>query len=33
MQETGSHRALVGSDGRLEGIVTAFDLLRLVPTA
>lgn len=26
MKDTGSHRVLVGADGRLDGIVTAFDL-------
>jgi CBS domain-containing protein len=31
MRETGAHRVLVGAAGRLEGILTAFDLLRLVP--
>ena len=33
MHEAGTHRVLVGSDGRLDGVVTAFDLLRLVPSA
>lgn len=31
MRGTGIHRVLVGTEGRLEGIVTAFDLLRAVP--
>jgi CBS domain-containing protein len=31
MREEGLHRVLVGSDGRLQGIVTPFDLLRAVP--
>ena len=30
MRDTGTHRVLVGSQRRLEGIVTAFDLLRAV---
>lgn len=30
MREAGVHRVLVGDDGRLEGIVTAFDLLQEV---
>ncbi len=33
MRETGCHRVLVGADGRLEGIVTAFDLLGAVSNA
>jgi CBS domain-containing protein len=31
MRHEGIHRVLVGADGRLEGILTAFDLLRTVP--
>jgi CBS domain-containing protein len=31
MRDGGIHRVLVGSQGRLDGIVTAFDLLRVVP--
>lgn len=31
MRDAGIHRVLVGTRGRLEGIVTAFDLLRAVP--
>jgi len=31
MRDSGIHRVLVGTRGRLEGIVTAFDLLRAVP--
>lgn len=31
MRDAGIHRVLVGTGGRLEGIVTAFDLLRAVP--
>jgi CBS domain-containing protein len=30
MRSEGIHRVLVGSDRRLEGILTAFDLLRIV---
>lgn len=30
MRDSGIHRVLVGSQGRLHGIVTAFDLLRAV---
>jgi CBS domain-containing protein len=30
MRDEGIHRVLVGTDGRLEGIVTPFDLLRVV---
>jgi CBS domain-containing protein len=30
MHREGIHRVLVGADGRLEGILTAFDLLRAV---
>ena len=32
MRDQGIHRVLVGNDGRLEGIITAFDLLALVET-
>lgn len=32
MREEGVHRVLVGTDGRLEGILTAFDLLVLPRT-
>jgi CBS domain-containing protein len=31
MRDEGIHRVLVGSPGSLDGIVTAFDLLRAVP--
>jgi CBS domain-containing protein len=30
MRQEGIHRVLVGADGRLEGILSAFDLLRAV---
>lgn len=33
MRDEGLHRVLVGHDGRLEGIVTTFDLLRAVPVS
>ena len=33
MRSAGTHRVLVGSGGRLEGIVTAFDLLCAVPAS
>lgn len=33
MRETGCHRVLVGTRARLEGIVTAFDLLAVVPSS
>lgn len=32
MRREGIHRVLVGSDGRLAGMVTAFDLLQAVPS-
>ncbi|MDX2093561.1 MAG: CBS domain-containing protein [Kofleriaceae bacterium] len=32
MREEGVHRVLVGTEGRLEGILTAFDLLGWQPT-
>lgn len=32
MRERGIHRVLVGTEGHLEGIVTTFDLLRLLET-
>ena len=32
MREEGVHRVLVGSDGRVAGILTAFDLLQAVPS-
>lgn len=33
MREEGIHRVLVGVEGRLEGILSAYDLLRAVPKA
>lgn len=33
MRDAGTHRVLVGSNGRLEGIISAFDLLAVVPVA
>ena len=32
MREEGVHRVLVGNDGRVAGILTAFDLLQAVPS-